>query len=49
VARELQLVLGGSTCETTYETVARATACEMGREDGVAAACAGLQQFTETP
>jgi rhamnosyltransferase subunit B len=44
VARELELILGNAACAET----ARETACEMEREDGVAAACAGLPAFTET-
>jgi rhamnosyltransferase subunit B len=39
VARELELLLGGSG----YAAAARAAAAEMEREDGVAAACAGLE------
>jgi rhamnosyltransferase subunit B len=39
VARELKLVLGGPA----YAASARAAACKMKREDGVAAACAGLE------
>lgn len=42
VARELELVLENSAYSATYATAARASAREMEREDGVAAACAGL-------
>ena len=45
VSRELEAILG----QTAYSTAARETACEMDLEDGVAAACAGLERFTETP
>ncbi len=38
LARELELVLANAG----YADAARATACDMEREDGVAAACAGL-------
>jgi UDP:flavonoid glycosyltransferase YjiC (YdhE family) len=44
-ARELELVLG----EPAYSAAARATAFEIEGEDGVAAACAGLERFTELP
>jgi UDP:flavonoid glycosyltransferase YjiC (YdhE family) len=41
-ARELETILG----EPDYATAAHETVCEMEREDGVAAACAGLEAFT---
>jgi UDP:flavonoid glycosyltransferase YjiC (YdhE family) len=49
VARELKLILGGSGYATTYATAAHATACEMEGEEGVAAACAGLEAITTEP
>jgi len=42
VARELKMLL-----TPEYASSARATACEMEREDGVAAACEGLERVAE--
>jgi rhamnosyltransferase subunit B len=45
VARELETILGNAV----WSAAAHKTACEMEREDGVAAACAGLEEIaTET-
>jgi UDP:flavonoid glycosyltransferase YjiC (YdhE family) len=41
VARELETILGSAN----YAAAAHKTACEMEREDGVAAACAGLERI----